>query len=320
MTQKIDISYLFPGQGEQYPKMGKDFYDSFQIAKQTFEEAEDILSLKIEDIIFNSSLEELTKTLNCQTAIYITSIAIKRVIESEFKDLSCDVCAGLSLGEYSALHSAGYFSFADGLLLLQKRAQFLHETCLKTKGAMSAVIGLDCDLVKSTIDSLQKKGLLIWVANYNSKQQTVISGDKKDISKATEPLKEAGARKIIPLQVAGAFHSGIMKEAQDRLEPEIEKTNFCESSKQIVMNVVGDFVKDIKSIKDNLLNQVTGSVRWQQGIKAIDQRDCSLYIEIGPGKVLKNLNKRIGVKGKTVNVDKISDLDILAKELECMRL
>jgi len=319
MGKKLEVAFIFPGQGEQFPSMGKDFFDHFSIAKETFEEAEEILSMKISDVVFYGTMENLTKTIHCQPAIFITSIAIMRVILQQFPELKPDICAGLSLGEYSALCAANALSFKDALRLLHHRAKYIHEACEKTDGAMAAVLGLEEEKVNESITQLQAKGESIWVANYNCPGQIVISGTKKALEKAMTSLKEKGAKRVIPLAVAGAFHSGLMKEAEDKLKTVVNEVKIQPSSVPVVMNYSGEIVTDEKEMKDQLVKQVSGSVRWEKGIRTMSEKGCKLFIEIGPGRVLTNLNKKIGTDATCISIGKISDLDILAEHLNALK-
>jgi [acyl-carrier-protein] S-malonyltransferase len=315
---KKRLAYIFPGQGSQYIGMGKDFYDNFGAAKETFQQADSILSKNISDLIFNGNEDELTKTINCQVAIYINSIAIMRVMNSQFTSLTPNITAGLSLGEYSALCAADKFSFEEGLLLLNNRAKYIHRECVNTEGAMAAVLGIACEDVEMLICDMQKDGCDIWAANFNCPNQTVISGSKSCIDKASIELKKIGAKRVVTLNVAGAFHSGIMKNAENSLREDVFNgtTTFKEGTCPVVMNVSGEIVDTVHDIKDMLVKQVTSSVRWEKSIRTIEDSGCDYYLEVGCGQVLAGLNKKIRVKANTISVGTITDLDVLAKELD----
>jgi [acyl-carrier-protein] S-malonyltransferase len=307
------IAFIFPGQGDQYPKMGRDFFDNFSLAKEVFEAANDFLGKDMTKIIFEGSEEDLTKTINSQLCVFITSQAILAVIKKEFSNLTPFVCAGLSLGEYSALCSSGKITYKDALLLIDKRAKYMNEACEKHKGTMSAVIGLNSDAVEKVVLEL-KKSYPIWAANFNTPLQTVISGTVAGVEATSKALIEAGAKKIIPLQVFGAFHSGLMQEAQDKLVNDIDEISLIDTPINIVMNATGNFAS-FHEIKKNLIIQVTSSVRWCQSIQTMDKSGVDTYLEIGPGKTLSGMNKRIGPKGATFNVEFVSDLEKLSKVL-----
>lgn len=306
------VAYLFPGQGAQYVGMGKDFYESFAIARETFQEADEILGFHLSKIIFEGPEELLVQTKYSQLAIFVNSIAILRVIEQQLPDLCPSVCAGLSLGEYSALCASGKMSFKETLLLVQKRAEFMNEACEKVPGTMAVVLGLN---EQQVLDSL--KGIPgVWVANYNCPGQIVISGKKEGVEKGSEALKAKGAKRVLPLSVSGAFHSGLMQIAQDALMPYVLASSINDTSVQFVMNAPGNFVEASADIRRHLISQVTQSVRWEQGILAMHEKGIALYLEIGCGKTLSGMNRKMGVTGSTLSVDKLSDLDHLAKHVE----
>ncbi len=298
-------AFIFPGQGEQYPGMGKDFFDNFLSAKEVLQSASDILHIDMLKIIFESSEEDLKKTVNSQLSVFITSAMILAVLKKELKKTSPFVCAGLSLGEYSALFASEKIKFEDALLLIKKRASYMNEACLKHKGTMAAVLGIEGNIVEEVVSKLKTN---VWAANFNTPEQTVISGSFEGIEAAKEALLKAGAKKIIPLQVSGAFHSGLMLEAREKLKLDMENVSISDSPIKIVMNVTGDFAP-FSEIKKNLIVQVTSGVRWCQSVKTMDKSGVDKYIEIGPGKTLTNMNKRIQPKGVSLNVDKISDLE-----------
>lgn len=299
---------IFPGQGAQYPGMGKDFAEAFAVAKDTFEEADDILQENLSKTIFEGPETELTKTKNSQLGIFVVSAAILRSLP----ELKPSICSGLSLGEYTALWASGRLSFKETLLLVQKRALFMNEACESTKGTMAAVLG--------TVDvEAAIKGIPdVWVANYNCPGQTVISGTQEGVEAASIALKNAGAKRVLPLQVHGAFHSGLMKRAQDSLAPYIAKAPIVDSDVGFVMNTSGDFVSSVDEIRKLLTQQVTHSVRWEQGILAIEKRKVDLYIEIGCGKTLAGLNKKIGVSVPTVSAEKLTDIDNVVSQLRSL--
>ena len=313
------LAFLFPGQGAQYPGMGKDFNDAFAVSREIFEEADDLLGENLSKIIFEGPEPLLTQTKNSQTAIFVTSIAILRALQQQFPELYPFLCSGLSLGEYTALCASHRLNFADTLLLVRERARLMNEACEQVPGIMAAVLGLDAVSIESAVQDLKRQGLQgVWVANYNAPGQTVISGTKDGIEKAGAVLKEKGAKRVIPLTVHGAFHSGLMQSAQDGLAPWIEKASLQDSEIAFVMNVPGDFAKILPEIRKNLINQVTQSVRWEQGIEATKSCGIELYLEIGCGKTLAGLNKKIGAFAPTLSIDKIADLDELAKQLESL--
>lgn len=298
-------AFIFPGQGAQYVGMGRDFYDAFLVAKETFQEADDRLGMNLSKIIFEGPEDLLTQTQNSQVAIFVTSMAILRVIQQQLPHFKPEVCAGLSLGEYTALSASGRLGFADTLLLVKERARLMNEACETTAGTMAAVLGLDAEGIEKAVQGIDG----VWVANYNAPGQTVISGTKAGIEKAALILKEKGAKRVIPLTVHGAFHSGLMKKAQEGLAPFVEKAALQESPVEFVMNVPGRFVKNLEEIRRHLICQVTQSVRWEQGIEAMKESQVEFFLEIGCGKTLTGLNKKMGITAMS-SVEKVTDLEI----------
>lgn len=311
---KKRIAFLFPGQGAQYPGMGKDFVQNFSAARLTFEEADDLLQRNLSDLILEGSPEELTQTKNSQVGIYVTSVAILRVVK-ELYDLEPIVCAGLSLGEYTAMTACEILSFINGLPLVQDRGQFMQEACNATTGAMSVIVGMDGEAVEKVVKGLNLPRDL-WVANYNCPGQVVISGTLRGIEAGTAAVLANGAKKVIPLQVAGAFHSGLMAQAEKRLEDKILQVPLHKGVSKLVMNVPGAFVEDLNQIRHNMVKQVTSSVRWEQGIRAMSDQGIDLFIEFGPGKTLSGMNKRIGLTAPTLSVEKIEDLDLIKEKVK----
>ncbi len=301
----MKIAMIFPGQGAQYVGMGKDFFDSFALARETFQEADDLLGEKLSKIIFEGPEDVLTETRYSQLAIFVVSAALLRVVLKELPDLRPAVCAGLSLGEYTALYASGRLGFAETLFLVRERARLMNEACEKVPGTMAAVLGLDAAGIEMAVKDLEG----VWVANFNAPGQTVISGTKEGIEKAALILKERGARRVLPLIVHGAFHSGLMRSAQEGLSPFIERVEFKNSPTDLVMNVPGNFVKTDDEIRRNLTAQVTQSVRWEQGIMAMKDAGVELFLEIGCGKTLTGLNKKMGVLSMSA-VEKITDLEL----------
>lgn len=307
------IAFLFPGQGAQYIGMGKDFVESFAAARLTFEEADEILKRKLSKIILEGPEATLTETRNSQTGIYVTSIALLRTLQELFPHLTPTVAAGLSLGEYTALYATNRLSFADGLTLVQRRGDYMNDACEATKGTMAVILGLDAPAVESLVKEVNMPKDL-WAANFNCPGQVVISGTSKGIELGSAAAKAKGAKRVLPLQVSGAFHSGLMKQAEERLSEYILHAPIKESTIELVMNVPGTAVKDLNQIKSNLIKQVTHSVRWEQGVRYMADSGVDLFIEIGCGKTLAGFNKRIGVTAPTISIEKIEDLNLLEKE------
>lgn len=309
------IAFLFPGQGAQYPGMAKDFYDAFPVAKQTFEEADDLLGFKLSNIIFNGPDQLLTETKNSQLGIYVASIAIRRTLQNLFPEVNPSYTAGLSLGEYTALTAANKINLIDGLTLVGFRGQFMNDACEATKGTMAVILGLSAEQVEQMVDEVNLHDDL-WAANFNCPGQVVISGTLKGIEAGTQAALKKGAKRVLPLQVHGAFHSGLMKPAEQRLAPYVEDAAIRESPCHIVMNVPGATVKNLLEIRQYLIEQVTQPVRWEQGIRHMMQEGIDLYIEMGCGKTLAGFNKRIGVSAPTISIEKTTDIASLENVLK----
>jgi len=309
------FAFLFPGQGAQYPGMGKDFYDQFPIARQTFNEADQFLNRPFSKLIFEGPSAELTLTKNSQIAIYISSIAILRVVQEQFPELKPVFCAGLSLGEYTALTAAGKIDFLDCLDLVRTRAEAMHQACEERKGTMQVVLGMTEEAVETVLRQLNPLHS-VWVANLNCPGQIVIAGSIEAIALAAEALKQKGAKRVLPLDVSGAFHSGLMQSAQAQLATKIATVPFHESAVEIVMNVSGDFVSSVEQMRQALIDQVVSPVRWEKGICKMMDCKIEIYLEMGPGKTLSGMNKRIGVSEPTYSVEKTVDLDEIHKLME----
>lgn len=305
------IAFLFPGQGAQYIGMGSDFVHHFSAARLTFEEADEILKRPLSKIVLEGPQDELLQTKNSQTGIFVASMAIFRVVKELF-DFQPYACAGLSLGEYTALTAAEWISFRDALPLVQLRGQLMNEPCEEYPGTMAVIMGLSNEEVENVVNEIEMPED-IWVANYNCPGQIVISGTKRGIEAAVGKATDMGAKRAMALAVHGAFHSGLMKKAEAKLTPSILKTPLQKGPIQIVMNIKGDFATDLEEVRLNMAKQVTGSVRWEQGIRALEKAGVDLFIDFGPGKSLAGLNKRIGVKVPTLSIEKLEDLEELQK-------
>ena len=284
--------------------MGKDFYDGFSVARETFEEASDLLSQNLQEVIFKEE-KLLSQTEYSQIGIFVTSVAILRVIQHQFPDLEPRICAGLSLGEYTALFAAGKVDFSEAAKLVAARGLFMQEACHEKQGCMRVVLGLGPECIATHLPSA------VWIANLNCPGQVVIAGLEAALVGAEEILKTQGARRILPLDVSGAFHTPLMRSAQIKLEPKLAGARFKESAIDFVMNVSGDFAGSLSEIRTNLIDQVVSTTQWEKGIRAIERRGLQTYFEIGPGKSLAGMNKKIGIQGSTLSIEKVTDLEVL---------
>ena len=280
-------AYVFPGQGAQFSGMGLDLCNQSDIAKELFDSANSILGFKITETMFNGSAEDLKQTKVTQPAIFLHSVILAKILGDNFKP---EMVAGHSLGEFSALVSTGVISFEDGLKLVSKRATAMQKACDIQKSTMAAVLGLEDSIVEKVCDSVD--GVVV-AANYNCPGQLVISGEINAINEACEKLKENGARRALVLPVGGAFHSPLMSPAKEELEKAIKNTIFHKPSCPIYQNVTANAVMDENEIKNNLISQLTSPVRWTHTIQQMVEDGASEFIEVGPGKVLQGLVKKI---------------------------
>lgn len=283
-------AFVFPGQGSQFVGMGKDLYDNNPLAKELFDKADKTLGFKITDIMFAGTDEQLKETKVTQPAVFLHSVISALCLGDEFKP---EMTAGHSLGEFSALVAAGALSFEDGLKLVAARANAMQKACEKNPGTMAAIIGLPDEKVVEICDSVSKDGEVVVAANFNCPGQLVISGSKNGIDKACELLKEAGAKRALPLKVGGAFHSPLMQSAKDELQAAIEATNINTPKCPVYQNVDGKAHTDAAEIKANLIAQLTSSVRWTASVQNMIAAGATEFVECGPGKALQGMIGRI---------------------------
>lgn len=280
-------AYIFPGQGAQFSGMGKALYENDPIAKTLFEDANDILGFRISDTMFAGTAEDLKQTNVTQPAVFLHSVIRFLTLENAIPDMT----AGHSLGEFSALVANKALHFADALRLVQIRANAMQKACEKNPSTMAAILGLDDRIVEEVCASIS--GEIVVAANYNCPGQLVISGSIAGIEQACEAMKAAGAKRALPLQVGGAFHSPLMMPAQEELAEAINATTFHEPICPVYQNVVAKGVTDAAEIKANLIAQLTGAVRWTQCVQAMHADGATHFVECGPGNVLQGLVKKI---------------------------
>lgn len=286
-------AYIFPGQGAQFTGMGKDLYDNSTTAKNLFQQADEILAFPLTDTMFSGSAEDLKQTNVTQPAIFLHSVALAKAIGDNFQP---DMVAGHSLGEFSALVAAESLSFEDGLKLVSQRASAMQKACELKPSTMAAVLGLDDHIVEETCREID--GIVV-AANYNCPGQLVISGEVEAIEHACKRLTDKGARRALILPVGGAFHSPLMEPAREELKAAIESTDFNDPICPIYQNVTASKVTDKTTIKENLIAQLTGPVRWTQSVQQMIEDGATNFIEVGPGKVLQGLVKKINKEMET---------------------
>ena len=280
-------AYIFPGQGAQFTGMGLELYNNSQMAHELFEKANEILGFRITDIMFEGTADQLKQTNVTQPAIFLHSVILAKVLGNSFQP---EMVAGHSLGEISALVAAGVLSFDDGLQLVSKRAEAMQKACEIMPSTMAAVLGLEDQIVEEVCDAVD--GVVV-AANYNCPGQLVISGEVSAIETACELLKEKGARRALVLPVGGAFHSPMMEPAREELAAAIKATKFNEPTCRVYQNVPAKAITTALEIKENLIKQLTAPVKWTQSIKSMIADGGTQFIEVGPGKVLQGLMRKI---------------------------
>ncbi len=286
----MKTSYLFPGQGSQFPGMGKDLYDNHSVAKEMFERANDILGFRITDIMFSGTEEDLKQTKVTQPAIFLHSVILAMTMGDTFKP---DMVAGHSLGEFSALVANKTLTFEDALKLVKVRAFAMQKACEAVPSTMAAILNLDDAVVENICAAISASGEVVVAANYNCPGQLVISGSIKGVNDACEKMKAAGAKRALVLPVGGAFHSPLMKPAREELAAAITSTLFSNPVCPVYQNVNALPVNEPQQIRENLISQLTSPVRWTQTIQNMIADGATNFIEVGPGKVLQGLVKKI---------------------------
>ncbi|WP_108807872.1 ACP S-malonyltransferase [Aquimarina spinulae] len=288
-------AYVFPGQGAQFSGMGLDLYENSDIAKELFDKANDILGFEITKIMFEGTADELKQTKVTQPAIFLHSVILSKVLGDSFKP---DMVAGHSLGEFSALVANGTLNFEDALRLVSKRAMAMQKACELKPSTMAAVLGLEDEVVEQGCEEID--GIVV-AANYNCPGQLVISGEVEAIEKACELMKEKGARRALVLPVGGAFHSPLMEPAREELAAAIEATTFNTPNCPVYQNVTTEAVTDPEEIKKNLIAQLTAPVKWTQSVQNMIKDGATSFTEVGPGKVLSGLVKKVDRSMETIS-------------------
>jgi [acyl-carrier-protein] S-malonyltransferase len=293
-------AYVFPGQGSQFAGLGKEHYDKSAFAKKLFEQANELLKFRISDIMFSGTETDLRQTNVTQPAIFLHSVIAYKSIDN----VKPDMVAGHSLGEFSALVANGTLSFEDGLQLVSARAKAMQKACEQRPSTMAAVLSLADEKVEEICRQVQEEtGEIVVPANYNCPGQLVISGSIKGIEIACQRMKAAGAKRAVVLPVGGAFHSPLMEPAKKELKEAIEKITFHQPTAHVYQNVVAKAVYDREEIKQNLIDQLTGAVRWTQSVQAMIKEGATRFTEVGPGKVLQGLVLKIDKTMQTEGID-----------------
>lgn len=306
-----NIAFVFPGQGSQYVEMGKDFYDNYEVAREYFDKANEILDIDLKKLCFEGPEDKLTETQNTQPAIFTVSMIAYEILKAE--GIEPKMVAGHSLGEYAALCSAGVFDFETGLKLVRKRGELMASAVSEgSKGTMAAIIALKRDKIEEICSEVEG---VCELANINSPIQIVISGEEKAVHSAMEKAEEAGAKKIVELNVSSAFHSQLMEPAKNKLEEYINTIEFNDPEVPVIANSTADFVENREEIVAALKEQLTNPVRWVESMELMGENDIELALEVGPGRVLKSLMRRIDRSIKTYNVQDQASLEKAMKKI-----
>lgn len=309
----MKIAFIFPGQGSQYVGMAKEFIENFEESRQVFETASAALGYDLAELCMHGPVEKLNLTENTQPAILAASIAILKPLER--RGLIAEAAAGHSLGEYTAITAAGGIALKDSVALVQKRGRYMQEAVPAGTGLMAAILGLEREAVEKTCHEAAKNGIVA-PANYNSPGQIVIAGEKKAVEKAMELAKAAGAKKVIPLAVSVPSHCAMMKQAGERLAQELGKTTINDLRIPIVNNADAKFLQKASELRTSLIQQISSPLYWEDSIRTMTTDGFDTFIEIGPGKVLSGLVKRIARDANVLNVEDVKSMDECLKALK----
>ncbi|WP_025092569.1 ACP S-malonyltransferase [Bacillus safensis] len=308
------IAFLFPGQGSQKIGMGKDLFDQEAVSKAVFEEADNTLGFDLSSMIFEGDAEELTLTFNAQPALLTTSIAILKKFEES--GIKADYAAGHSLGEYTALVAAGALSFKDAVYAVRKRGELMNEAVPAGEGAMAAILGLDKAALEEVTKEVTESGHLVELANLNCPGQIVISGTAKGVELASEKAKEKGAKRAIALEVSGPFHSALMKPAAEKFTDVLSKLDIADAKTPVISNVTADIVTSRYEIETKLIEQLYSPVRFEESVERLIDLGVTTFIEIGPGKVLSGLVKKVNRRLTTISV---SDQETIEAAIQTLK-
>lgn len=298
------VAFVFPGQGAQYVGMGKELYENNELARKEFDKLFSSLDFDLKTVMFEGPEEALKETKNTQPAIVSMSLILTKLLEE--KGIKADFVAGHSVGEYAAFGAAGYLSIDEAVKLTSARGKFMNDVAVNVNGGMAAIIGLDSDKIVETLKNVEG---IVEAVNFNEPKQTVIAGQKDAIERACVALKEAGARRAMPLAVSGPFHSSLMQEAGEKLKEEAEKYNFQMTDIKLVANTTAEVLQNVDEIKEEIYKQSFGPVRWVETIQKLKDEGVTQIYEIGPGKVLAGLIKKIDKEIQVKNIEKLEDFE-----------
>lgn len=308
----MKTAFIFSGQGSQYAGMGKELYDNYKCVKEVFDKADEVLDFKVTEMCFGED-ERLNETEYTQPALLTMSYAVYKLMEE--KGLRADYVAGLSLGEYSAHAVSGTMNFEEAVKLVRKRGKFMTEAVPKGDGAMCAVLSLDADKIQEACNEVSGTGRCM-IANYNAPGQIVIAGDKEAVEKASELVKEKGAKRAVMLNVSGPFHTSLLKPAADKLSEELNNIELKNMTIPVVTNLTAEVVEDKNQVKDILTKQVMNPVKWEQSVKKMIELGVDTFVEMGPGKTLSSFVKKAAKEvGADVAIYNVEDLKTLEKTL-----
>lgn len=302
------IAVIFPGQGSQFVGMGLELINTHSIVSEMFAKADKVLGFPLSEICFHGPEEELTRTVNTQPALFVSSIAAYELARE--RGLHAAYAAGHSVGEYAALYLAGAFTFEDGLRLVRRRAELMDLAAREQGGTMAAVLGLSPEQVTRAAESASDAGIVV-SANFNSPMQTVLSGEKPAVERACALAKEMGAKRVVALSVSGAFHSPLMQQAADKMKTVLKEANIRDTRIPVAANFTGDFEKSAEEVRDNLARQVVGTVRWINCVENLVAAGVDTFVELGPGTVLAGLVRKIAPGTKVYSAGDNASLEAL---------